>query len=239
MSVSAEALRRLHRIHRQLTDLRSRLDRGPKQIKASDANAERLQQAFDGAKEVHTKARVSADEKQLQLQEREARIEKLRTNLNTASSNKEYQAIKEQIAADEQANSVLSDEILEALERIDELEADVKAADEAQNKAVAELQKVRDRVNEEQPKLEQELTRVNDELKEAETVLPSDFKSNYDRISAARGEDALAPVDGESCGGCYQTLSPQTINELLMSKPVFCKSCGCLLYLPEDRSVGK
>ena len=101
-------------------------------------------------------SKITSFEKQLQLQEREARIEKLRTNLNTASSNKEYQAIKEQIAADEQANSVLSDEILEALERIDELEADVKAADEAQNKAVAELQKVRDRVNEEQPKLEQE-----------------------------------------------------------------------------------
>src|SRR5438045_699449 len=34
MSFTAAALRELHRIHRQLADLRERLDRGPKQIKA-------------------------------------------------------------------------------------------------------------------------------------------------------------------------------------------------------------
>ena len=47
------------------------------------------------------------------------------------------------------------------------------------------------------------------------------------------GAEALAPVEGECCGGCSQTLTPQTINALRLDKPVFCKSCGRLLYLPE------
>ena len=66
-------------------------------------------------------------------------------------------------------------------------------------------------------------------------TMPSDFKIEYERISRARGEGALAQVEGETCGGCYQMLTAQTINDLLLSRPVFCKSCGALLYLPEDR----
>ena len=59
----------------------------------------------------------------------------------------------------------------------------------------------------------------------------------YDRVATARGEAALAQVDGEVCGSCYQTLTTQMMNVLYLSKPLFCKSCGALLYLPEDTSV--
>jgi predicted nucleic acid-binding Zn-ribbon protein len=49
----------------------------------------------------------------------------------------------------------------------------------------------------------------------------------------------MAQVEGESCGGCYQNLTTNMINDLLMSRVVFCKVCGRLLYLPEDRSPGR
>ncbi|HIN94176.1 MAG TPA: hypothetical protein EYN03_00900 [Planctomycetes bacterium] len=61
-----------------------------------------------------------------------------------------------------------------------------------------------------------------------------DLRTDYKRIASAMGEDALAPVDDDVCGGCFQTLTPQTINELLMAKPVFCKSCGRLLYMADE-----
>jgi predicted nucleic acid-binding Zn-ribbon protein len=71
-------------------------------------------------------------------------------------------------------------------------------------------------------------------LANAETALPDTFKQEYQRITRVRGEQAMAQVDGEVCGGCYQMLTPQMMNELYMMKPLFCKSCGCLLYLSED-----
>ena len=238
MTISAASLRELHRIHRQLSDLRSRLDRGPKLIRATEANFSRLESEMAGAKEVYTMARVASDDKQLQLKHREDRIADLKFKLNSANTNKEYQALKEQIAADEQANSVLGDEILEALVKIDDLKEVVSQAEASVAKAKAEAEKTRKRVDEERTGLESELGRVQDELKQAEAQLPLDFKAEYLRICQARGEDALAEVEGETCGGCYRILSPQTMNELYMSKPVFCKTCGALMYLPEDRSVG-
>ena len=236
MTISAEALRELHRFHRQLTDLRNRLELGPKQIRASEANVSRANDQVNEAKNTLTKAKVTTDDKQLQLKQREDRITELNNKLNMANSNKEYQALKEQIAADEQANSVLSDEILESLEIIDGLTATQAQAQAELDKANDELNKTTGRVQEKQPMLESELRRVTAELKEAEAILPSDFKMDYERVSKARGEDALAQVEGEVCGHCFHMLSPQSMNELLMAKPVFCKSCGSLLYLAEDAS---
>ena len=234
MSVTAAALRELHRIHRQLSDIRSRLERGPRQIRLGESSVQRLEQALADTKETVKKTRMSADQKELQLREREDRISDIKTKLNSCSSNREYQAFLEQIAADEQANSVLSDEILELLDKIGELQDSVTAAEADLAKGQAELATTRRRVDEERASLEHELARLNGDLESAESKLPRDLKLDYDRIVKARGEDGLAPLEGECCGGCYQTVTPQTLNDLMLSKPVFCKSCGCLLYLPED-----
>ena len=53
------------------------------------------------------------------LRSGEGKILELETKLNQSSTNREYQALKDQIAADNMANSVLADEILEAMERVD------------------------------------------------------------------------------------------------------------------------
>lgn len=236
MTIAAGALRELHRIHRQLTDLRERLARGPKQVAAAEANVKKSEAEIALAKDTYKKARIACDEKQLQLKHREMRLTDLRGKLNASDSNREYQAFKEQIAADEKANSVLSDEILEGLEQLDVFQANIGTAESNFVKVKDECQKVKSRVADQQAGLESELARVLEQLAQAETVLPDDFKRDYERIAKVRGENALAQVDGESCGGCYQMLTAQTMNELYLSKPIFCKACGCLLYLPEDRA---
>lgn len=238
MSIAGTALRELHRIHKQLTDLRGRLDRGPKQVAASAGAVRRLEMDAAQAKEAHQKARVASDAKQLQLKSREAKIDDLKSKLNMANSNKEFQAFKDQIAADQQANLVLEDEILESLEKIDQLAAKVKKADADLAAARAEAGKVKARIEGEHSNLEAELARVLSELKEAEANLPIEYKADYIRVARVRGEEALAEVEGEVCGGCFQMLTPNMMNDLYLAKPVFCRSCGALLYLTEGRGVG-
>ena len=237
MSIAPGALSELHRILRQLTDLRDRLARGPKQVAASEANVKRAEIELTQAKDVYKKARIASDEKQLQLKTRESRIKDLQTKLNQSESNREYQAFKEQIAADEKASSVLSDEILEGLEQLDVLQAKIVAAESGLSKGKDELQKVRTRVSEQQQGLETELARLLGELAKAEVVLPPDFKRDYDRVTKTRGEDALSQVEADCCGNCCQVLTPQTMNDLYLCKPVSCKSCGALLYLTVERSA--
>ena len=63
MSVSASALRELHRIHRQLTDLRERADRGPKQIRARETNLTRLNEDLARLQAEAKSARVKSAKK--------------------------------------------------------------------------------------------------------------------------------------------------------------------------------
>jgi len=238
MTVTAGALRELHRIHRQLSDLRDQLARGPRQVKAAETFVGTSTSELEQAKDKFNRLRMACDQKELQLKEREGHIEDIRAKLNACSTNREYQAFIEQIAADEQANSVLSDEIIELYDKVAEQEKAVAEAKQKLAKSKEDFEAARKRVDESKDGLENEIARCSIELSETEATLPGEFKSDYKRIVKARGYDALAAVDDQCCGGCYQTISPQMINALSLARPVFCGGCGRLLYLPENTSVG-
>ena len=93
MSITAEALRELHRIHTQLGDLRERLARGPKQILAREGAVKRFEEALAKAQADSKAARVSGDQKQLALKSGEAKIVDLQVKLNGCKTNREYQAL--------------------------------------------------------------------------------------------------------------------------------------------------
>jgi hypothetical protein len=237
IEISTELLRRLHRIHRQRTDLTGQIERGPRQIKAGETLVAKAEQAFEKAREALKQATVASDEKQLQLSSREIRIEELEAKLNAAASNREYSMLKEQIAADKQANSVLGDEILEGLEQLEVLDKEVKQAEAELSKQKTDHRARVEAVESNLGALRSELERVESELKESEQEIPAGAFQDYRRLTDAKGEEALAPVDGESCGGCYQTLTTQYIDWLRMSKLIRCPNCNAFLYFPEDRRV--
>ncbi len=235
--ISTELLRRLHRIHQQRSDLQSQARRGPMQIKAVKASVDAATTAVDAELAVLKKARMVSDEKHLQLQAREAHVSQLQRRLNEAATNKEFTLLKEQIAADEQANSVQNDEVFEILERIDTLETQLAQAKEKLTAAEADAAKRVAEIEERQKRAAIDLNRVDVQLEETETMIPAAVQADFKRLIEARGEEALAPVENESCGGCYQTLTTQVVSQIMLSQLTYCPNCNAILYLPEDRSV--
>lgn len=233
-SVQAGALRTLHRIHRQLADLRERRDRGPRQIRNADAHVAHQEQLLATVQNEEKAMRMAADKKQLDLKAAEAKVQDLQRKLNTASSNKEYQALKEQSAATEMANSVMADEILEALDKIDAMGPRIAEAEDALRKACEKAAKTHASVEDEMPRVEGDIVRLEAELKEAEVALPAESKELYDRVVRQRGEDALAAVEDQTCLGCYTNVPLNACNQILLGYPIFCKTCGRLLYIPES-----
>lgn len=234
MTLAPGTLETLHRIHRQLTDVSNRIASGPRLIKAAEQAVVKAEQDLVATKDAYKKTRMASDEKQLHLKQREAKLRDLQGKLNASESNREYQLLKDQIAADQKANSVLTDEILESLELLDQRQADIKTAEGNLSKMKEELVRVKQRIDNARQTLDAELIRVRGELAVTEQALPPDFKMDYDRVVKAKGEDALGAVDGDSCGQCSRVLTPQMLNELHLRRPVFCKACGSLLYLPSD-----
>jgi uncharacterized protein len=239
MAVNAAALRELHRIHQQLSDLRDRLDNGPKQIRIRTAAVAQVEEQLAKLHGELKTGRVAMDSKQLLLKTGESKIAELKVKLNQANTNREYQALRDQIAADEMANSVLADEILEAMEKLDGLKAHVPEHESRVAKAKEELAKAQQKVRSEEEMLQSETKRLEGELVAAEKTLPDDFRELYQRVVKAKGQDAMAKIEGGSCGGCYQQLTSNMVNEINMGRVVLCKSCGRVLYLAEDTRPGK
>jgi predicted nucleic acid-binding Zn-ribbon protein len=231
MQIDYSLLATLHRMLRQQADLNDRLEAGPRQVRVATNNQAKFQTAVEQAKQQLLETKMAADEKQLHLGEREAKVEDLRKRLNVCDSNKEYQLLKDKIAADSTANGVLADEIFEMLERIDDHEAALKTAQESLTKAEGDTDAVKKRISEMTEKLQGQLSEIQSELAETEKRLKGDVGVEYRRLAKAKGEDALAKTqEGRTCGNCYHTFTAQTLNELTLQKAVFCKGCGCLMY---------
>ena len=233
MAVTAAVLRELHHLHQQLAELRDRVERGPKQIRARESNAAQLKAKVDEARARAQETQVAINRKQLDLKAGEQKVVDLRAKLNAASSNKEYQALVEQIAAAEMAGSVLQDEILESMEKVDVLQLAVKEAEKALAAGTQELEKSRQAIEASAATLHADIQRLEASLVQAEAALQADFKIDYQRVIRGKGANGLSAVEDGVCGACGQQITLNMQNELRLSRPVFCKSCGCLLYLSE------
>jgi hypothetical protein len=223
---------------RQLTDIAERMEKGPRMIRIVTSNEASFAKSLEEAKHALLELRKASNAKQLQLAEREAKIEDLKNKLNVCDSNKEFQLLKDRIAADLQANSVLQDEILEQLEKLDVLTVDVETAKTNHEKSEIESKRVRNEVESDLKALDAEQTRITQELADEEKQIPADLMDQYRRLVAGKGEDALGLTNSETCGNCNQTLTAQTASDLMMQKSVFCKGCGCWMYLALNHIAG-
>ncbi|MCE9607649.1 MAG: phospholipase [Planctomycetia bacterium] len=235
----AVVLRELHRIHIQLGDLRERIEKGPRQVKAHELNVARSEAEATRLKNEQKALKMASDAKNLQLKSGDSKMLDLKTKLNQSKSNREYQALKDQIAADQMSGSVLQDEILELEQKIEDSKKVVAAAEAVLVKAKEEVNRVQQKVRDEQGSLEADFKRLEAQLIESEKGLPDDLRETYTRKVRDMGADCMAVVDGEHCGGCYQNLTPNTMSTLMMDKIVQCQVCGRMLYFAEDRSIGQ
>ncbi len=235
MAVSADILREIHRIHQQLADLRQRQQRGPRQVRAREVNLAALNDTLTAAQEAVQQTKLAVDRKQLDLKTGESKIEDRKTKLNSCSSNKEYQALLEQIAASEMAGSVLADEILEAMEKADQLEVAVGENRKQVEASQSNLAQCRDTVAEQEVVFCGDIDRLEKELLASERNIPTEFRVDYRRVIQNKGAEGMAEVEEGVCLGCGQQITLNMQNDLMLAKPLFCKTCGCLLYLNDSK----
>jgi hypothetical protein len=131
------------------------------------------------------------------------------------------------------ANSVLEDEILEALDKIEAFGVSIAAAEAARAAAVQKAAEIREEVAKLEPSLKADIARLEAELQHSEATLPAEIRDLYDRSVRQKGEDALAVIENQFCGGCNQQIPLNSCNLVMLGQPIACKTCGRLLYLPE------
>jgi hypothetical protein len=207
------------------------LDRGPKQLKARQQFAQQKQTELEAQREKLKRLKATADEHGLQLKSNEGKIAVLKGKLNAASSNREFDAIKSQIEADSVANSVLEDEILELLEKVDQGRAAVGKLEQEVAAAKAEETRLAAEIAATDAGLRVQASELEAAISQAEGILPADVKVVYRRLVQAYGSEAFSEVEGNICSFCYVQVPSQMLMELKGGKIMFCKTCGRLMYV--------
>jgi predicted nucleic acid-binding Zn-ribbon protein len=234
MTTAASGLRELHQLHVEHTGVLEQLEVGPRRVRANEALTAKKQGEADAEQTAVTDLRKASDERTLQLKTNETRLIDLRSKLNAASSNKEFDIIKGQIDADLAANAVLEDEILELYERVDVAQTRMSEIDAERDAAQSQHQQVVAEVAAAEPGLNQDREKLEQAISEAESILSHEVAERYQRLVKAHGPGAMAEVVEGSCTSCSIRLSQQLVVELSLGQIVSCNNCGRLLYLAEE-----
>ncbi|MDO4586415.1 MAG: hypothetical protein Q4C95_03870 [Planctomycetia bacterium] len=231
----SELMERLHRIHRQLNELKFRLDKGSKVISFQKATRKKLSEKLNELKEDHCEFLLDVKEKEMLLKSGEDNVKRRRSQLEAAKNNKEYQSLKEQIETDEATNNRLTDDVLEAMGIVEESATKIKQAEEEIAEIDRKIESLQNDFNNNQPKIESDIVTLTSKLAASENELPRDFRGIYARLkNNLGGEEALAPItDGFYCGHCNRQVPTPFIADICNGKPIICQACGRLLYTPE------
>lgn len=223
-------LHALHSFHLALKSVQDELARGPRQVRARDNQLAQLDVEKKAKDDELKHTRANTDRKNLDLKSSEAKLKDLDRKLNEAASNREFDILKGQIAADQASNEVLQDEILESLEKVDRIQAEIVAIAERRVKLEAERNTFAAHIEDQAVGLRQQEVELKGQVQEAEKSIPESIKAHYRRLVDAYGADGMAPIDNGMCTHCFVSLTPQIAVVIGTGTPTFCPSCDRLLY---------
>lgn len=190
--------------------------------------AEEMEESQNRCREVEREQRECA----MDIEQRQARIMKYEGQLPDIKKNEEYKAVLHEIDLLKKQINLREERVIALLYEQEEAQALVE-----EDKA---------RINEEISKIEAECNAIDQELAELvahrkglqgtrpdlAAQVPKELLHMYERIRKAR-IPAVVPLNEESCGGCFMTIRPQIVNEIIGNeKNHCCQHCSRLLYYP-------
>jgi predicted nucleic acid-binding Zn-ribbon protein len=234
MSATATNLRELHELHIRAKALRDRITSGPKTVAARQTVLAAKQAAAETAKKAVQDAKVKQKTKEHQVQSIQSKIDDLKLKLNTVKKNDEYKAIQNQIALDKANISKIEDEVLEMMAQIELLAGEATKLETEAKNLTADVARIKTDVESQAEGQKSQLAKLEAAIREAESIIPEDERDRYQRNVKQRGADALAAVEDSACSGCFVTITPQAMNDLINGHHMtWCNTCGRILYLAD------
>ncbi len=176
------------------------------------------------------------------VKDHQAKIVKIRKQLDLATSTQQVQAFEREIEFARAAIGKLEDEELESMQRSEDFEAQKKVADTAVAAGQTKFESERTRAAATIAANKTALLELDQKRTAQRATIGEDALSIYDRIARAKGT-GIAEVRMQKCMACQMMQRPQRWNDLRdrdNHELMTCESCGRLLwYYAETDSPGR
>ena len=170
-------------------------------------------------------------DKDLELDEVQDKIDKLKSRSSDIKTNKEYEAHRKEIEVFENNIHKIEDEILVLMEEIEAFEGAVQKEEEKVKKAEEDFKTQENLIGEKKNKLKLEIdmykAKRNDFAARIDKDIYDQYMQKFDRL----GGLAVVQVKNEICLGCNTNIPPQLYNDIKETDKTYtCYFCKRFLY---------
>jgi predicted nucleic acid-binding Zn-ribbon protein len=223
----------LGEVDRKRSDAQSLMDAVPRVLASRSRHSREAQAMLDACHLKLQGFRVHLKSLELDLGEREEALSKANGNLLSAKTNQEYSLMIGEITRKREETGVVEERILEQYDVIRQGEEMVETAESGLVAVQDEYGGFEERARGELAEHQKELVALDERRDQVRKAISEDILKIYDRVYNAHGV-AIVPAEGNTCQGCFSTLTPNDRNRLLSGRQlVVCRACQRILYMPE------
>jgi len=233
------ALHRLQEVESQLVRLRNERSRLETAVRAAERRLAEVDHQIAAKADEIREQQLRAQRLESEVRAREEQIAKLRQQLNTTRTSREYAAILTQINTEKADTSKIEEQAIQALQEIDKLKEEVQQIKQQKAQLQTRLQQAKQRLQEFLEQTAPQWQELEQRKEELARDLPHEVLELFERVAEHYEGEALARVvrthpkrDEFVCDGCHMSITMEQVNALMTRDEIqTCHSCGRILYL--------
>ncbi len=241
MGAMLDALLALQDIELQVVDIRRQLAARQRNVKQQAARLRAAEETLAAERAEFKRTQVQMDDVDVDLKSRSAHISRLRDNLNTVRTNKEYAAVLSQLNNEKADVTRLESRAFELLAAVEARKKAVAEHEEAVQHEAQRVAALESQVAHAQTSFTDRLAALERQRAAAGRDLDAKALELFNRISERYDGEVMARVvqmhprrQEYLCEGCNMSLAAERANALLTRDEVItCDNCGRILHMPK------
>ena len=239
MGQMVQALLKLQEVEQELIRLRNERSHKERAVKIAEKRLAELGQQAKGKSSEVQRQQLKAQRLEGDVRQREEHIAKLRQQLNTTRTSREYAAILTQMNTDKADSTKIEDAALQALQDVDELKAEVEKFTQQDPVLSARVEQTKAELQRFVAENEDVLRQLDYRKRNLAEEIPHHTLVLFERVAEYHDGEAMAVVtrthpkrDEFVCGGCHMNVTMEQVNALMTKDEVeACNNCGRILFL--------
>ncbi len=236
MIESTKKLIDLQDVDNKIRQQRTLLDKAKQDISELEKSAVKSQEEYDLLLQQMEESQKQRRQKERDLEVKEGDLKKYKGQLFQIKTNKEYEAMVEEIATTETNIGLLEEDIIRSMEEGD----DLKEKSQQKKRQVDKEKEVFHNFLVEKRKETSDIERLIKDEEDQRPKILEGLEQNiiveYEKLLETRQGQAVITARDGICSGCFVSMRPQMFEEMKRNDKIYyCPSCSRFLYWDHNR----
>jgi Zn-ribbon protein, possibly nucleic acid-binding len=229
-----ERLRNYQEILTKRVGIERDVDEIPKALDAQMELLSRVKKSYAEKNEAFQAAEAKVRELRQQLAEAEASRENAEKQMDSISTQREYEALNKEIRDATDSEHGIRKDLQREEHALAEVEESLRRDESMIKLQESEITEKSAKINDEKESKLGEIESLKKDEENASNGIDKDVLFKFERIIRSKQGLGIVPVKGYVCTGCYMILPAQFVNEVRSgNRIIFCPYCSRVLYYQE------